>query len=46
MGGNSRVFVAVAVDVACCSVAHEEAESICCLSQEKQSFQSNIVPPR
>ena len=26
MGGNSGVFVAVAVDVACCLVAQEEAE--------------------
>jgi len=45
MGGNYGVFVAVAVDVGCCLVAPEEAELICCFSQEKQSFQI-ISPPR
>jgi len=46
MGGNYGVFVAVAVDIGCCLVALEEAELICCFSQEKQSFQNNISPPR
>jgi len=46
MGGNYGVFVAVAVDVGCCLVALKGAELICCFSQEKQSFQNNISPPR
>jgi hypothetical protein len=35
MGGNYRVFVAVAVDVGCCLVAPEEAELIWCFFSRK-----------